>query len=420
MKQRMMNPILNPDIFVPDAEAHVWDDGRIYLYGSFDIAGRNTYCSGEYHVYSSADLVNWVDHGVAFHIRQVTWAPGHTTLYAPDCAYRNGIYYLYYCLPGGRNGVAQSQTPYGPFEDIGPIEHVTMIDPAVFIDDDDQAYLYWGQFDGVRVAKLKENMTEIDPDTITQPLSVAEHEFHEGSSVKKIGGKYYYLFTDTHRHGGKATSLGYAVSDHPMTGFEYKGVIIDNFGCDPETWNNHGSIAEFNGQWYIFYHRSTHCSKYSRHVCMEPIFFNPDGTISEVKMTTSAGEVPIAASAMIEAHRACEVIGSAHIAGNALCEHGFVLRATNSFDGGVYRYLSFSGEDAVSITLKADRELQIELLTEAGKIGAFCVNASNGYSTITANIPPVSGTHTLILKLIGNFASAEVVEFTFFHTGGTT
>lgn len=104
--------------------------------------------------------------------------------------------------------MAVSESPVWPFEDVGPIAHVNMIDPAVFIDDDGQEYIYWGQFDGVRCAKLKENMVEIEPDTMTQPLSVAEHEFHEGSSVKKINGKYYYLFTDTHREVKMTTSAG--------------------------------------------------------------------------------------------------------------------------------------------------------------------------------------------------------------------
>ena len=180
----MHNPILAENIFVPDAEAHVWEDGRIYIYGSFDIQGRRAYCSDEYHVYSSDNMVDWTDHGVSFSLKDIDWIDdkdgGYMALYAPDCAYRDGKYYLYYCIPGGKCGVAYSDKPYGPFTNIGQIEHVEGIDPAVFIDDDGQAYLYWGQFDRVRVAKLKDNMTEIETETAVQPLSVAEHEFHEG------------------------------------------------------------------------------------------------------------------------------------------------------------------------------------------------------------------------------------------------
>ena len=130
------NPILPNDIFVPDVEAHVWEDGRIYLYGSFDLQGKRTYCSDRYHVYSSDNMIDWTDHGVSFTLADTDWAKDCGALYAPDCAFRNGIYYLYYCVPDGRCGVAKSDKPYGPFVDIGPIAHVHGIDPAVLIDDD--------------------------------------------------------------------------------------------------------------------------------------------------------------------------------------------------------------------------------------------------------------------------------------------
>ena len=122
------NPILPLAHFIPDVEAHVWDDGRIYLYGSMDIPTRDRYCCDDYHVFSSDDMINWVDHGVSFRLADTDWAKDLGALYAPDCAYRNGIYYLYYCVPDGRCGVAKSDKPYGPFTDIGPIANVHGID----------------------------------------------------------------------------------------------------------------------------------------------------------------------------------------------------------------------------------------------------------------------------------------------------
>ena len=166
------NPLLDSRIFVPDVEAHVWEDGRIYLYGSLDHQGVFTYCSDTYHVYSSEDMVSWVDHGVAFTLADTLWAKDCGALYAPDCAYRDGWYYLYYCVPDGRCGVAKSQSPTGPFQDVGQIAGVWGIDPAVLIDDDGQAYLYWGQLTWGRGAKLKDNMVEIEPDSVTQPLTL--------------------------------------------------------------------------------------------------------------------------------------------------------------------------------------------------------------------------------------------------------
>lgn len=337
----MKNPLLDDNVFVPDAEAHVWEDGRIYLYGSYDIKGADKYCSDRYHVFSSDDMETWVDHGVSFTFPE-GWAYDcpYKVLYAPDCAYRNGKYYLYYCIPDGRCGVAVSDRPYGPFEDIGQIKGMQGIDPAVFIDDDGQAYIYWGQFDGVRSAKLNPDMTTIDTDSVTQPLSVAEHDFHEGSSVKKINGKYVFVYTDTHRHkdkvgGGMATCLGYAVSDRPQSGFEYRGVIIDNYGCDPGTWNDHGSIECFRGQWYVFYHRSSHGCQFSRRVCAEKIYIDENCNIKEVCMTS--GELN--ADEYIKANRACALTGSAFLGGD-----GMILRSVRPGDTATFRYVSFNGQ----------------------------------------------------------------------------
>ena len=403
------NPLLPLEHFIPDVEAHVWSDGRIYLYGSTDIAGNGGYCSSDYHVFSSDDLVNWVDHGICLSSSQLTWVDGQVPLYAPDCAYRNGIYYLYYCIPDGRCGVATSPSPTGPFTDVGPIEHVTMIDPAVFIDDDGQAYLYWGQFDGVRVAKLKENMVEIDPESITQPLSVAEHEFHEGSSVKKINGKYYFLYTDTHRHGGRATSMGYAVSDNPMTGFTYGGVIVDNFGCDPQTWNNHGSMECFLGQWYLFYHRSTHSSRSSRHVCIEPITINPDGSINEVKMTTSGAAPALPARDTMTACRACEMSGNVRFEGDG--KGNFVLGQIRHGDTATYRYLDFAGENRFTVTAKADQPLRVEVYIDDWYQASAMVTPES--TTGTVSLPAITDRHTLTLKFYGNFTNASVSDFIF-------
>ncbi len=338
--ETIRNPLLDENIFVPDTEAHVWGDGRIYLYGSYDIRGAKSYCSGEYHVYSSDNMTDWTDHGVSFRFSDISWADDcpYKALYAPDCAYKDGVYYLYYCIPDGRCGVAASELPYGPFKDVCRLDlnGEDGIDPAVFIDDDGQAYIYWGQFDRVRSAKLNPDMISIDKASITQPLSVLEHDFHEGSSVKKINGKYVFVYTDTHRHkdvkaAGMATCLGYAVSDNPQSGFEYRGVIIDNYGCDPGTWNDHGSIAEFNGQWYVFYHRSTHGSEFSRHVCAEKIEISKDCRINEVKMTS--GE--FRTKEFIKANYACALYGAVRIGGERL---GLV--GAKPGDRAVYRYIT--------------------------------------------------------------------------------
>ena len=401
------NPLLPIDVFVPDAEAHVWEDGRIYLYGSLDVSGRRSYCSDEYHVFSSDNLRDWVDHGVSFSLARTRdgWAKDLGALYAPDCAYRAGKYYLYYCVPDGRCGVAVSENPAGPFEDLGPMEHVHGIDPAVMIDHTGQAWFYWGQFDKVRAAKLRDNMTEIDPETAVQPLSVAEHEFHEGSSVKEIGGKYYYLFTDTHRHGGRATSLGYAVSDYPDHGFTYGGVILDNFGCDPRTWNNHGSLCEFRGQWYLFYHRSTHGGEYSRHVCAEPIFFDENGRIGEVKMTSGL----FGAGEEVPAYRSAELRGSARIAGDAGSAYGYAVTEIGNGDSALYRSYSFDGEDAFTLRVRTDKPCRAEVYLDGWYAGSVSIQPGNRFAKITGRLErPSAGVHAAEVRFYGEGFTAAL------------
>ncbi len=416
----IQNPLLPPDVFVPDAEAHVWADGRIYLYGSRDLPGHGEYCSDAYHVWSSDDLCGWTDHGVSFSLAATKdgWAKDQGALYAPDCAYRNGKYYLYYCVPDGRCGVAVSDSPAGPFEDCGPMAYVHGIDPAVLIDDDGQAWFYWGQFDAVRAAKLRDNMLGIIPETAVQPLSVAEHEFHEGSSVKKIGGRYYFLFTDTHRHGGRATSLGYAVSDRPDRGFRYGGVVIDNFGCDPATWNNHGSLCEFRGQWYVFYHRSTHGSVSSRHVCAEPIRFEDDGSIREVKMTSGL----FRGDEAIPAWRAAEMSGSVRIAGDEGSAFGYALTEIRNGGRALFRSVCFDesaadpgpaarARNAFSVTARTDGPCRAELYLGGRYAGCVMIPPSPAFAAFRGTLErPVSGVCEAEIRFYGEAFTAALDE----------
>ena len=129
-----MNPILPVAYFCPDAEARQWRDGRMYIYGSLDISGRTGWCSWEYRVFSSADLVHWQDHGVSLCTAppepSLTWTDA--PLYAPDCVYHNGRYYLFFCDARNHEGVAESLSPAGPFTDAVPVVGADgdAIDPA--------------------------------------------------------------------------------------------------------------------------------------------------------------------------------------------------------------------------------------------------------------------------------------------------
>ncbi len=300
-----MNPMLPLDVFVPDGEAHVMPDGRLYLYGSLDIKDGDTYCSDRYRVFSTGDMHVWRDEGESFHLED-------GMLYAPDCAYKDGTYYLYYCTAGGGEYTAVSRRPQGPFTDPRPMEGIRGIDPAVMVDEDGTGYYFWGQF-SLNGARLMPDMRTIDKSTVTENILTEEaHGFHEGASIRKRNGKYYLVYTDVSR--GRATCLSYAVADSPLGPYKKGGVIVDNTCCDPGTWNDHGSIEPFGDQWYVFYHRSSRNGIYSRRACCERIYFDDSGRIGEVDMTSQGADGPLDAFGRIDAHLACRMKGGAYLA----------------------------------------------------------------------------------------------------------
>ncbi len=285
------NPISPPGVYIADPTSRVGLDGRLYIYGSLDLDPKH-YCFDRYHVLSSADLKDWTLHSDSFR-----W---ESTIYAPDMMYKDGTYYLYFENPGGDEFVAVSDSPVGPFRDAVKIEGPKQIDPNIFIDDDGQAYYFWGQF-SAKGAKMNPDLKTLDLSSMVDGIvTEKDHYFHEGSYVIKRGKYYYFIYADISRKG-RPTCLGYSMSTSPLGPYEYKGVIIDNAGCDPETWNNHGSLVKFGDRWYVLYHRSTHASRSMRKACIEPISFNEDGTIDEVEMTSQGAGAPLDAFSRTDA-----------------------------------------------------------------------------------------------------------------------
>jgi hypothetical protein len=282
------------------------------------------------------------------------------------------------------------------------------IDPAVFIDDDGQAYYTWGQF-SAKIAKLKPSMTEIDTTTIIDSLlTEKEHFFHEGGFLTKRNDTYYYIYA----HMGRAvvpSCIGYATSDSPMGPFKYRGVIIDNDNCDPSNWNNHGSIAEFNGQWYVFYHRATHNSRMMRKACVEPIYFNEDGSIDEVEMTTQGAGPPLDCMEKLDAERACLLFGNVRIQAFGMADEE--LGGIKNEDRVAYKYLDFeAGPDSVIVrAYPGDKAGKINIHTDMpwrNYLGTIDIpsreEAGNAWIETGAGIIVPSGTTALWLKFLGS------------------
>lgn len=403
------NPIVPPGVYIADPSAHVWGDGNLYIYGSLD-ESPDYYCSARHHVLETENLLHWRIHEDRFSSRgekdQVPYSDA--LLYAPDCIYKNGTYYLYYCLAdiNGTEGVATALDPAGPFLNGHKINlrGIEEIDPCVFIDDDGQGYYIWGQFTA-KIAKLKPNMMEIDTSTIiTDLVTEKEHHFHEGGYMVKRNGIYYFVYADISR-GNRPTCIGYATSNSPLGPFRYRGVIVDNSYCDPSNWNNHGSIVEFRGQWYVFYHRATHNSRMMRKACVEPIYFNEDGSITEVEMTSQGAGPPLNALERIEAERACLLFGNVRI--QAFDTYKEELGGIQHKDNVAYKYIDFkNGLNQVTVSASGLKGGQVSFRIDqpwGPQIGYIDIPPGDGelFQEYSAEVNSVEGIHALWIYFHG-------------------
>ncbi|HEU5075323.1 MAG TPA: family 43 glycosylhydrolase, partial [Polyangiaceae bacterium] len=255
---RAHNPLVT-QIFTADPNAIVYGD-KVYVYTSHDADGQEGFEMIDYHAYSSDDMVNWQDHGVIIHSDDLPWAP---YLFAPGACSKNGEYYLYMPNSGSAIGVAVSDDPGGPFVDpLGdplitpsfPNANVPwLFDPACFIDDDGQAYLYFGGGDNggqnARVVRLNDDMISIKDSMATTIPTTA---FFEASFMHKHEGRYYFSYSSDFSSGHGA-ALEYLIGDSPMSGFVYEGKFLESATINRGN-NNHGSIIEFGGKHYLFYH----------------------------------------------------------------------------------------------------------------------------------------------------------------------
>ena len=300
------NPIFK-DVFTADPAALV-HEGRVYLYTGHDEAPDNTrfFVMNDWLVYSSDDMVNWQAHGPRLHVKDFKWAKGDA--WASQVIERNGKFYWYITArhndtkPGFAIGVAVGDGPLGPFKDARGKALVTNdmttatsndwddIDPSVWIDDDGQAYLFWGNTKAY-YAKLKKNMIELDG-PIMEITNLPE--FTEAIWIHKHQGNFYLSYAM-----GFPEKIGYAMSKSIHGPWEYKGILNEVAGNSP---TNHQSIITFNNKHYFIYHTGAgrpEGGQYRRSVSIDELSYNPDGTIKRIVMTSegvTANKAPSAAT----------------------------------------------------------------------------------------------------------------------------
>ncbi|MBQ9489500.1 MAG: family 43 glycosylhydrolase [Lachnospiraceae bacterium] len=359
----MANPILPLWECIPDGEPRAFGN-RVYLYGSHDRFGCDKFCDYKLKAWSASvdDLNTWVCHGHIFQTRPDTdheSSVPHTDheLYAPDVVEKDGKYYLYTYIAGAKGCVSVSDRPEGPFQFLSTYEYAPedagddgiYNDPGVLVDDDGRVFVYYG-FEGSNMNELDgETMYKVIPGSLRKRVMDDREEvpspkrFYEASSPRKIGDTYYLIYS-----ARKGCRLAYATSDAPTGPFTYRGYIIDN-GIDYPGGNNHGSLCKVGDQWYIFYHRMTNDTMFSRRACVEKVTILPDGSIPPVEMTSLGFEESLNPYAPVKAEIACVLKGGCYITEKDV----FTRVITQIKDGCVigYKYFDF-GEDASTKTME--------------------------------------------------------------------
>lgn len=321
-KKAQQNKPLVEHIYTADPSAHVFE-GKLYIYPSHDLDHNgpsndlgDQYAMEDYHVLSMDDIdAPVVDHGQVLHVDDIPWAKKQ--LWAPDAAYKNNKYYFYFPAKDHdeifRIGVATSDNPAGPFKpEENYIPGSFSMDPAVFVDENDRAYMYFGGLWGGQLEKWQSGeyvadakgpadheaalgpmVAEMSDDMLsfkTKPEEIAivdeegnpilageeDKRFFEGPWVHKYNG-YYYLSYST----GTTHLLAYAMSKNPKGPFVYKGTIL----TPVIGWTTHHSIVEFKGKWYLFYHDASLSGgvNHKRSVKFTEIKYNDDGTIQPLR-----------------------------------------------------------------------------------------------------------------------------------------
>lgn len=419
----MPNPYLPPWEYIPDGEPRVFGD-RLYVYGSHDNSGSVKFCDYVLKCWSAPlnNLNEWVCHGDIFRTRETidypadtNWTDESNYLYAPDVVEKDGKYYLYAYIINSIGCVAVSDKPEGPFRLLSKYKYTIsdeiccngwFIDPGVLVDDDGRTYIYCGYQRSFMAEVNSDNMYEIVDGSCIEHIIPCESTekggftepdslFFEACSPRKIGDTYYLIYSPM-----RGSRLAYAVSDKPTGPFTYKGYIVDN-GVDYPGGNDHGSIVQVNGQWYIFYHRMTNGTIMSRRGCVEKINILPDGTIPAVEMTSLGFEDSLNPYKITPAEIACVLKGGAIITEKNIFERV----VTGIIDGCVigYKYFDF-GDDFGSKTMELSVDVCgmgcdsiLHVLVDNEEIGQLRIGRNGGI--ITSRVKAVTGRHSVFFRI---------------------
>lgn len=430
------NPYMPLWEHVPDGEPRVFEyngEKRVYLYGSHDTA-RTEYCGNDQVVWSApvSDLTDWKCHGVCY-------KSPDSILYAPDVVQKGDTFYMYVAEEkGSRIMVATSKNPAGPFTN--PIKTELAFDPGILVDDDGKVYAFWG-FCKQYCAELNDDMATIKKETIREnvvkhciapwsPKDNMEDEndaFFEASSPRKLFGKYVFIYSKryyTHqpKYGVYEDCngfLSYKYSDSPLDNYVMGGdisfnggeIIPNGDGTNSMTYrwgNNHGSIMEIDGQWYVFYHRQTGTDEFSRQAMLEPVdvAMDKNGKIFIGKITYKDGE-PVASEPVEMTSQGAHINGldarKIISAGYAVHIYGGAKGGYNGGMGGAYIKAVYDQVDSVSAPI-------VDITSNLTVGFRYLQFGSASPKTVTANI---LAKEDLTVKVrVDNYKGKVISEFT--------
>lgn len=470
MKQQAYNPYLPSWEYIPDGEPYIFEN-RLYVYGSHDKFNGHAYCLNDYVTWSRSltDPSDWRYEGVIYKAEDVENNDDRDScLYAPDVVQGvDGRYYLYYVdSKRGIVSVAVCDHPVGKFEFHGYVQYPDGVrlgeapgdepqfDPGVLLEDD-QVYLYTGfcgQGDasrsGAMVTVLSTDMLTViqaprfivPSDSYSEGSGFEGYEFFEAPSIRKRGDLYYFVYSSVQMH-----ELCYATSRFPDRDFTYGGVIISNcdMGCDVEQpkdkpmfygGNNHGSIIDINGQWYVFYHRHTNGTNFSRQGCMEPITFREDGSIPQVPLTSCGGNgKPLEGRGYYPTYIACHLFCNEESVYTDFTaswmnnqfpkitqegkdgdeELGYIANMKDGATAG-FKYFDIQDVEAIEITTRgyARGEFLVKTAWDGPALAKIPIHLSNAWKTYSAKIALPKGKQALYFTFSGTgstqFASFEL------------
>ena len=462
-KPILRNPYLPSWEYIPDGEPHVFGD-RVYVYGSHDKAGGWVYCLNDYVCWSAPveDLSDWRYEGIIYRKEQDPRNPGGwQCLYAPDVTRGpDGRYYLYYVLDHEDIvSVAVCDTPAGEYAFYGFVHYPDgtllgmrpgddpQFDPAV-LTEGERTCLYTG---GVcfRDEKVKGGAmgTVLGPDMLTVlegPVFVVpsaktsrgtgfeDHEFFEASSIRKFGEIYYFVYSSVWMN-----ELCYAMSRDPLRGFAYGGVLVSNCDWGIGGWkdpgkrtyvggNNHGGLAEVCGERYIFYHRHTNGTEFSRQGCLEKLKVNPDGSMPQAEMTSNGGGEPLPGRGEYPAYMACNLFwegervpdrqnpGLPRITQDGRDEDTDPAYIAGITDGVTIGFKYFRCEGVKKITLRtrgyAGGRFEVRTALDGEPLGNIPLGFRNIWTAFSAEVPVPDGVHALYFTYRGP-GSAMLTSF---------